>query len=140
MLLLKYLLVSAGILMFVIAAGILSYDLYLLLAYRRRRLAAPWGTEPMPPTLATAIRWRTSVALAMLAWAPLLISAAIVFVPSGMAGVRVSLTQGTLAGTLYPGVHFIVPLAERVELFNTRDQLFTSSIAEDSPAKGAAKS
>ena len=71
MLLLKYLLVSAGILMFVIAAGILSYDLYLLLAYRRRRLAATGETEPMPPTPAPAIRWRTSVALAMLAWAPL---------------------------------------------------------------------
>ena len=45
----------------------------------------------------------------MLAWAPLLISAGIVIVPSGMAGVRVSQTKGTLAGTLYPGVHFVVP-------------------------------
>ena len=72
----------------------------------------------------------------MLAWAPLLISAGIVIVPSGMAGVRVSQTKGTLAGTLYPGVHFVMPLVERVELFNTRDQLFTTGISEDSPGQG----
>jgi hypothetical protein len=46
----------------------------------------------------------------MLAWAPILISAGIVLVSSGMAGVRVSQTKGTLAGTLYPGVHFVAPL------------------------------
>ena len=85
------------------------------------------------------VRWRVPVALVMLAWAPLLVSAGIVIVPSGMAGVRVSQTKGTLPGTLYPGVHFVVPLVERVELFNTRDQLFTTGISEDSLAKGAAK-
>jgi len=122
MLFVKYLLLSAGIAMFAIAAGILSYDAYLLIVDRRARLA-PEGTTPLPPP--PVFRWRTSVALVMLAWAPLLISAGIVIVPSGMAGVRVSQTKGTLAGTLYPGVHFVVPLVERVELFNTRDQLFT---------------
>ena len=57
MLLLKYLLLSAGIAMFVIAAGILTYDAYLLIAWQRRRLnfdpeagalgPAP-GLVPMP--------------------------------------------------------------------------------------------
>jgi len=136
MLLLKYVLLSAGIAMFAIAAGILTYDFYLLLLYRRDRLH-PAGD--VPPALPPAVRWRTTIALAMLAWAPLLISAAIVIVPAGMAGVRVSQTKGTLAGTLYPGVHFVVPLVERVELFNTRDQLFTTGIREDSLAKGAEK-
>ena len=138
MLFLKYLLVGVGILMFVVAAGILTYDFYLLLAYRRARLGplSDAASAPPPPPV---VRWRTSVAFAMLAWAPLLISAAIVFVPSGTAGVRVSQTQGTLAGTLYPGVHVVVPLAERVELFNTRDQVFTSGLSEESLAKGAAK-
>ena len=139
MLLLKYFLLSAGIAMFAIAAGILTYDAYLLIAWQRRRsnldpeAGAP-GLSPSPK-----VRWRTSVALVMLAWAPLLISAGIVIVPSGMAGVRVSQTKGTLAGTLYPGVHFVMPLVERVELFNTRDQLFTTGISEDSLAKGTAK-
>jgi len=141
MLLLKYLLLYTGIAMFVIAAGILSYDAYLLIAWQRRRLHPdPEPGAPGPtPGLAPNVRWRTSVALVMLAWAPLLISAGIVIVPSGMAGVRVSQTKGTLAGTLYPGVHFVVPLVERVELFNTRDQLFTTGISEDSLAKGTAK-
>ena len=101
MLLLKYLLLSAGIAMFVIAAGILSYDAYLLIAWQRKRLNPDPETAPSSPPV---IRWRTSVALVMLAWAPLLISAGIVIVPSGMAGVRVSQLRGALAGTLYPGV------------------------------------
>ena len=140
MLFAKYLLLSAGIAMFVIAAGILSYDAYLFFAYRRR-LLSPEGTPEARPAvgLQPRFRWRTSVALVMLAWAPLLVSAGIVIVPTGMAGVRVSQTQGTLAGTLYPGAHFVVPLVERVELFNTRDQLFTTGIAEDGLAKGVAK-
>ncbi len=137
MLLLKYFLLSAGIGMFAIAAGILTYDAYLLIAWQRRR--SNLDPEAGPPGLSPKFRWRTSVALVMLAWAPLLISAGIVIVPSGMAGVRVSQTKGTLAGTLYPGVHFVVPLVERVELFNTRDQLFTTGISEDALAKGAAK-
>jgi len=140
MLLLKYLLLSLGIAMFVIAAGILIYDAYLLMAWQRRRLHP--DPEAGAPGAAPAIRWRTSIAFVMLAWAPLLISAGIVIVPSGMAGVRVSQTKGTLAGTLYPGVHFVMPLVERAELFNTRDQLFTTGasereISEDAPADSA---
>jgi regulator of protease activity HflC (stomatin/prohibitin superfamily) len=132
MLLLKYLLLSLGIAMFVIAAGILTYDAYLLMAWQRRRSHPDPEAGALGP--APAIHWRTSIAFVMLAWAPLLISAGIVIVPSGMAGVRVSQTKGTLAGTLYPGVHFVMPLVERVEFFNTRDQLFTTGIAEDARA------
>ncbi len=135
MLLLKYLMLGAGIAMFVVAAGILAADACLFIAYKRGRLY-PEGTTPAPAPVG---RWRTAIALVMLAWAPLLISAAIVIVPSGMAGVRVSQTKGTLAGTLYPGVHFVVPMIERVELFNTRDQLFTTGYAEDALAKGTPK-
>jgi regulator of protease activity HflC (stomatin/prohibitin superfamily) len=43
----------------------------------------------------------------------------------------VSQTQGTLAGTLYPGIHFVAPMLEKVELFDTRDQLFTTGSIED---------
>ena len=127
MLFLKYLLMTGGIAMMVVAAGILIYDLSKEVRYRRAMGAEGAVALPVPP----AIRWRTSVALAMLAWAPLLIAFSIVVVPSGLAGVRVSQTQGTLAGTLYPGVHFVVPLLERVELFDTRDQLFTTGSIED---------
>jgi regulator of protease activity HflC (stomatin/prohibitin superfamily) len=135
MLFVKYLLLSAGIGMFVIAASILAYD-YSRFISHRGRLAYPEGTTPPPePT----VRWRISIALVMIAWAPMLISAAIVIVPAGMGGVRVSQTRGTLAGTLYPGVHYVAPLIEKVELFNTRDQLFTTGVTEDGLAKGALK-
>jgi regulator of protease activity HflC (stomatin/prohibitin superfamily) len=137
MLSLKYLLLSAGVAMFVIAAGILTYDACLLIAWQRKRMHP--DPEAGAPGIAPAVRWRTSVALVMLAWAPLVIAAGIVIIPSGMAGVRVSQTKGTLAGTLYPGAHFVTPLVERVELFNTRDQLFTAGRDEDGLAKGEAK-
>jgi len=84
MLFLKYLLLSSGIAMFVIAAGILTYDAYLLIAWQRRRLNL--DPEAGAPGPAPGMPWRIPVALVMLAWAPLLISAGIVIVPSGMAG------------------------------------------------------
>jgi hypothetical protein len=76
MLLLKYSLLSLGVAMFLSASGILIYDACLLIAWRRRRLhrdAEAGAAGPAPAT-----RWRTSVALVMLAWAPLVISAGIV--------------------------------------------------------------
>jgi regulator of protease activity HflC (stomatin/prohibitin superfamily) len=126
MLFLKYLLMTGGVAMMVIAAAILTYDLYLEMLYRRA-LATP-ETGPLPPV--PQLRWRAALGLALLAWGPILLALGIVVVPSGMAGVRVSQTQGTLAGTLYPGVHFITPLAESVVLFDTRDQLFTTGDLE----------
>jgi regulator of protease activity HflC (stomatin/prohibitin superfamily) len=130
MLFLKYLLMMGGIGMILVAVGILTYDSSLEIRYRRMREA---GTTPLPAM--PELRWRTAMAFALLAWAPILIALSIVVIPSGMAGVRVSQTQGTLAGTLYPGVHFVAPLLERVELFDTRDQLFTTGLLED--GKGA---
>jgi regulator of protease activity HflC (stomatin/prohibitin superfamily) len=127
MLFLKYVLMAGGITMILVSAGILMYDLSRELRYRRAMGADGAVPLPAPPQ----IRWRTSTALAMLAWAPILIALSIVVVPSGMAGVRVSQTQGTLAGTLYPGVHFVAPLLERAEMFDTRDQLFTTGSIED---------
>jgi regulator of protease activity HflC (stomatin/prohibitin superfamily) len=122
-----------GIAMVLAAAAILGYDLYLQARYRR---AVADGVTPLPPE--TQNRWRTSLALALLAWAPMLLALSIVVVPSGMAGVRVSQTEGTLAGTLYPGVHFVPPLLESVALFDVRDQLFTTGAPEDG-VKGVAE-
>ena len=126
MLFLKYLLLTGGVGMILMALGILAYDRTMELQYRR---AMAGGVAPLPAI--PKLRWRTTMALAMLAWAPILIALSIVVIPSGTAGVRVSQTQGTLAGTLYPGVHFVTPLFEKVELFDTRDQLFTTGSIED---------
>src|SRR5450755_50380 len=127
MLFLKYLLMWGGIGMILAAAGMLTYDVYLEMLYRRAGAAA--GPEPLPA--APEIRWRSTVALALAAWGPILLALGIVVVPAGMAGVRVSQTSGTLAGTLYPGVHFVTPLVENVVLFDTRDQLFTTGEIEE---------
>ncbi len=136
MLFLKYLLMLGGIGMIVAAAGILAYDVYLEMKYRRSLATANAG--PLPP--APQIRWRSSLALLLLAWGPILLALGIVVVPTGMAAVRVSQTSGTLPGTLYPGVHFVVPLAESIVLFDTRDQLFTTGAMEDARNASSAKS
>jgi regulator of protease activity HflC (stomatin/prohibitin superfamily) len=126
---LKYLLMSGGIGMILAAFGMLTYDLYQGLLYPQAMTAAGPGPSPSAPYT----RWRGALGLGLLAWGPLLLALGIVVVPSGMAGVRVSETRGTLAGTLYPGVHFVTPWVEKVVLFNTRDQLFTTGEEEPSP-------
>jgi regulator of protease activity HflC (stomatin/prohibitin superfamily) len=127
MLALRYLLICCGFGMILAAASILAYDLYHEVAYRRA-LTAPGG-GPVPHH--SQWRWRSSLALALLAWGPILMAFSTVVVPSGMAGVRISQTSGTLPGTLYPGVHFVTPLVEEVGLFDTRDQVFTTGVLED---------
>jgi regulator of protease activity HflC (stomatin/prohibitin superfamily) len=133
MLFLKYVLMWGGVAMIATAVGILMYDL-------RREWQHRWATaagtaEALPPV--PPVRWRASLALALLAWGPILLALGIVVVPSGMAGVRVSQTSGTLPGTLYPGAHFVTPLAESIALVDTRDQLFTTGALEDGLNAGA---
>ncbi len=127
MLALRYLLITGGLGMILVAVSILGYDLYRELLYRRALAATGAGTLPPLPQW----RWRTSLALALLAWGPILVAFSIVVVPSGMAGIRVSEMSGTVAGTLYPGVHFVAPLVEDVVLFDTRDQVFSTGASED---------
>ena len=132
MLALKYLLIAVGLGMMIAAVFILAYDLYREIKYRRA-LAMPGVTVVVAPPI---LRWRTSLALAMLAWGPLLVAFSIVVVPSGMAGVRVSQISGTVPGTLYAGAHMVMPLVEDVALFDTRDQIFTTGMSENGrPAK-----
>ena len=127
MLALKYLLITCGVGMMIAAVCMLTYDLYREMLYRRT-LEAPGGAVTAAPVV---VRWRTSLALAMLAWGPLLVAFSIVVVPSGTAGVRVSEMSGTVPGTLYPGVHMVIPLMEEVALFDTRDQIFATGVSED---------
>src|ERR1700686_989804 len=127
MLALKYVLMAGGLGMILAAVSILGYDLYRELLYRRALARPGAGTVPPLPQW----RWRTSVALALLAWGPILLAFAIVVVPSGMSGVRVSEMSGAEPGTLYPGAHFVTPLVEDVALFDTRDQVFSPGLSED---------
>lgn len=132
MLMLRYLLIWGSFGMMFVAAGLLGYDIYREIQYRNA--VAKAGPGPLPPI--PHVRWRGALALALLAWAPLLLGIGIAVVPSGMAGVRISQSSGTLPGTLYPGMHFVTPLVESLALFDTRDQLFTTGALEDKAAAG----
>lgn len=129
MVLLRYLLLLGGAGMIVSAIALLARDVHLLLRNRQMQSGDAGAVSELP-----SVRWRAPLALALLAWGPIILALGIIVVPSGMGGVRISQTSGTLPGTLYPGAHFITPLAESVALFDTRDQLFTTGAVEDGKA------
>ena len=76
----KYMLFVTAAALFVTAAAIVLYDLWL--GWKSRQ-EVPAGTEAPK---SEPVRWRTTVALAVLAWIPLLIAVSIAIVPSGSAG------------------------------------------------------
>ncbi|HYG99570.1 MAG TPA: prohibitin family protein [Terriglobales bacterium] len=132
MLALKYTLLIAAIALFIVAVSIMAYDIYLLASYRHR-LAR--GTPADQLTAPAAPRFATAARLAALALVPLLITLSIVVVPSGMAAVRVSQLSGTRPGTLYPGVHFVKPLIERVALYDTRERVYSTALITEPATK-----
>jgi regulator of protease activity HflC (stomatin/prohibitin superfamily) len=125
MLLLKYVMLICGIGALLDAVLIVAYDFYLAESYQRLMARGAAENKPAPQP----IRWAAATKLAVVAFLPILLGLSIVVVPSGMAGVRVSQISGTLPGTLYPGVHMIKPLIERVALFDTRDHVFATNAA-----------
>jgi regulator of protease activity HflC (stomatin/prohibitin superfamily) len=135
MLALKLLLTVAGVLLLAAAVGIPLFGIGKRILQMRKKTAqegaeseaAPLKPLEMEPL---EIDWHRPVALAVTACVPLLIAASIVVVPSGMGGVRVSQISGTLPGTLYPGVHFITPLVDNVQMFDLRDRIFTTGFVE----------
>lgn len=100
----------------VLAAAITILLLENVPAIRRRGLEA-----------LDEIRWRRAAKVGLAAIPLLLLASSIVVVPAGMAGVVVSQFSGALPGTLYPGTHWLFPLIESVELYDTRDHVFTTS-------------
>lgn len=132
MLFLKYLLIAAGVGMLFGAAALILYDIFLATGLRRLLTGSKEGEEAsLPRRPAHPVRWQTAGKLAGLAWLPLLLGVSIVVVPSGTAGVRVSQLTGTRPGTLYPGLHFVIPLVERVALYDIRDRVYATAVAED---------
>jgi regulator of protease activity HflC (stomatin/prohibitin superfamily) len=124
MLFLKYVLMAAGFGLFAAAAALVIRDLY------KKSRPKPPDEGPEPP-----VRWREAGRIAAIAWLPLLLGLSIVVVSSGEAGVRVSQISGTLPGTLYPGVHFVVPLVQSVVTYDVRDRVFTTALKEDPKTK-----
>ncbi len=120
MLFVKYVLSTIGIGFLLAAAGLLIFDLYRIFWLHQ--------TELVP-------RWRLATRAGVSGFLGLMLGLSIALVPSGHAGVKISQFGGTVPGTLYPGVHWIVPLVDRVELFNLRDHLFSTTLAEDPKSK-----
>jgi hypothetical protein len=136
MLFLKFLLFATGLGLFVSAAIVVLYDIYLACELDRllRRGASPAAdagqpSHPPMPRIRRTISWDVAGKLAATAVLPLLLSLSIVVVPDGNAGVRISQISGVEPGTLYPGVHFITPLVERVALYDVRDRVFSTAAA-----------
>lgn len=121
MLALKYILLSGSVAMFIAAAVVLFGD-------ARKAILHPESSS---------IRWPLFTRYVVIAVLLLLPGLSIVVVPSGMAGVRVSQLSGTVGGTIYPGTHFVAPLVQHAELYNVRDQIY-STTSTDVAKKGAA--
>jgi len=138
MLVLKYLLMILGVGVFGSAAALVIYDIYLsaeLVRLLRREKtaegeAANGAAFPQQPS--RPVRWRLARQLVIVAVVPLLLALSIVVIPDGSAGVRISQIWGARPGTLYPGVHIVAPLIDSVVLYDTREQVYTTS-ATDTP-------
>src|SRR6267378_225429 len=89
--------------------------------------AAAGDSDPEPDRPLRPVRWGLAQRLAAAGVLPLLLAFSIAVVPDGFAGVRVSQIWGARPGTLYPGVHLIIPLVDTVELYDTREQVYTTA-------------
>jgi regulator of protease activity HflC (stomatin/prohibitin superfamily) len=132
MLALKTLLTFLAVGLFCSAGILVIYD--IVMAARLRWLLEQASAEPGPEEVARKaarpfrpVRWRLALQLAAAGIVPVLLSASIMVVPDGAAGVRVSQVYGVRPGTLYPGVHIVTPLVDSVALYDTREQVYTTA-------------
>jgi regulator of protease activity HflC (stomatin/prohibitin superfamily) len=137
MIVLKWLLALVSTGLFGSAGALVVYDVYVSSQLRRllkRSSETGEGGTGTASFLSTrpfgAVRWQRALRLALLAVAPLLISESLVVVPDGTAGVRVSQFWGVRPGTLYPGVHLVTPFVDSVALYDTREQVYTTSATQ----------
>jgi regulator of protease activity HflC (stomatin/prohibitin superfamily) len=134
MLIIKYALLAAGLIGLAWSAALVVLDLRHRDEQRRRLAQAPaadLALEGIRPEPLVPIRWHRARREAAVSALCLLYGLAIVVVPSGRAGIRVSQLWGTRPGALYPGVHVVKPLVEDVVLYDTRDHLWPASGGHD---------
>src|SRR5262249_39165511 len=138
---LKWLLVILGLGLFGSAGALLAYDVYVASQLRRllkRGSEAEGGvgaTTFLPARPFGPVRWQRAAQLAGIA-AVLVVGLQCVSVgPDGGAGGRVSQILGVRPGTLYPGVHLVTPLIDRVALYDTREQVYLTAAGANALAK-----
>ena len=156
MLFLRFLFLLIGFGFLAAAAGVVLYDVYLAFELgrilRRRpeppvqpssaESAVPPESSPLAPQpvvlqppsqpqfrIRRPIRWITTTKLAVVAAALSLLGRSIIVIPDGTAGVRISQISGVRPGTLYSGTHLVFPLVTRVQLYDIRDKVFSTSAA-----------
>ena len=130
MLLLKLLLIFAGIALLLAAVTILGYDIYAYQRNRRRLQSAENGQEKLPePELKLRIRLAGMICAGALA--ALGLSSIYDVVPAGHAGIRVSQISGTETETLYPGIHLMSPF-ETLAVYDTRTHTMTTGNVDES--------
>jgi regulator of protease activity HflC (stomatin/prohibitin superfamily) len=145
MLAMKYLLMILGTLLFGSAAGLVAYDIFLSAQLRRllRRGADADNSNAPGAELAhrpfRPARWQLAAQLATAGALALLVTQSIAVVPDGMAGVRVSQIWGVRPGTLYPGVHLVMPFIDGVATYDTREQVYSTLAVENAKAKADAQ-
>jgi hypothetical protein len=125
---LKWLLMAAGVAMFGTAAGVVGYDVYIATQFQKLMNSGEPGAAAKAGTR-RPIRWPLAAKWFGWAWAPVLLAMSITFVPEGSGGVRISQISGARPGTLYPGVHLVMPLVQRVAVYDLRDHLYTTNAA-----------
>jgi regulator of protease activity HflC (stomatin/prohibitin superfamily) len=132
MLVLRYLLMILGAGLFGSSGALVVYDIFLSSQLRRLLRRNEPGepstqviTEGQPPL--HPVRWGLAQRLAGAAVPPLLLAFGIVVIPDGFAGVRVSQIWGARPATLYSGVHLVIPLVDSVELYDIREQVYTTA-------------
>jgi regulator of protease activity HflC (stomatin/prohibitin superfamily) len=132
---LKWLLAILGLGLFGSAGSLVAYDIYLSSQLRRllsREKPDEDGTAPgtdLTRRPLRPVRWRLALQWAAGGALALLLGQALVVVPDGFAGVRVSQIWGARPGTLYPGVHLVAPLIDSVAVYDTLEQVFTTAAA-----------
>lgn len=142
MLVLKYLLIVLGAGLLGSAGALVVYDVYLAAQLRRLLGRTPPDDSGEVPALKPPsrpfgpVRWRRALQIAGLGLLPLVLSQGIVVVPDGSAGIRVSQISGARPGTLYPGLHLVTPLIDKVDLYDTREQVFQTVSTPTSKAAG----
>jgi regulator of protease activity HflC (stomatin/prohibitin superfamily) len=162
MLFLRFLLFAASFGFVAIAIAVVLYDVYLAFELDRvlrrdidaesRQISSP---APQPGASANSsssappirhvslrrnptrtIRWAGAAKFLLVAAALSLLGKSIFVVPDGHAAVRISQISGVRPGTLYAGTHLVTPLIERAELYDIRDQVFSTAATDNAHDKG----